>query len=264
MCSSDLCSGPGGSTSCTTRTLIINPPPNNPPEATPDVPSKTPECQSPVIFSFSWTYNDTDGDPESRFDFRVNDVNNVNDPNPKVNRSFAGLNNPVGTVNAQTVEVVESLQNDKILFNNTYHWWVRVWDQPGDNSDWVYGGSIDTPSGPPPNPSFKCSLDQTASEADWKSVCSEDELGAIIDETIWFKNFNPKTGPAYDTYQWEFIDPDTGLMETKFGQKVDYAFPEDKDYTVTHAVTDDGTSCSLSKPVNISEQLPEWREIPPT
>jgi len=227
--------------------LNITAAPNNPPSAINLSVEEGNYCTAtaPPIF-LKWVFTDPDAfDFQSAYQVQVD--NNSNFSSPEVDTG-------------KVISNSKTYPPPNLTYNTTYYWRLMVWDDKGDPStDWIVGPSFTTAS-PPPDPSFECSLDTTP--RDWKSNCNE--LGAIIGETVYFKNFNPQTGPAYGTYQWEFFDSDNNLLEAKSDQEVDYIFLEDEEYTVKHTVIDDGVSCDTSKPINISEVLPEWREIPPT
>ena len=128
---------PGGT--CTIQITVTTP--DQPPQVLNPTISNKNYCtsfQGHMTISFSWTYYDPDGNPGSRFQFRINDVNNVDAPNPKVDSDYTtGI--PNNTTQTQTVSVSINPGVNELSYNYTYYWWVRVWDNQGNNSGWVQG-----------------------------------------------------------------------------------------------------------------------------
>jgi len=212
---------------------------------------------------FRWKYRDDDGDNESRFDFRVNNVNNVNDLNPEVDRTVNGLSNPDGTVNTQAVLVVTPFPgpgSDKIAYNTPYYWWVRVWDSKGANSGWVAGPGFTTYAHALPWPDFTHS----------PSVPSVDEVVYFTDNSTCYdaandsyrcQEINPITG-TNNTYLWDFGD---GATSSDIGDTTHIYSEPSEGYTVELSVTDDLGTCTGTgdTPMITTLPLPEWKEIPP-
>ncbi|MCD6114841.1 hypothetical protein J7J74_00935 [bacterium] len=203
---------------------------------------------------FEWTYSDPDSDPETRFDFRINDTNNVNDPNPEVDRTISGLNNPSPTTNNQSVFVVSSPQPDKLQYNKTYYWWVRVWDSQGNNSDWQYGGSFTTKPHAYPYVSFSWNPEEPAVE----------EVVLFINQSKCYDNFNNEVNCS--SYLWtipptaEFTN---GTDQTSKDPQVIF-HETGEDIPITLRVTDaSGYSCEKTINIQINAPLPGWIEVPP-
>jgi hypothetical protein len=198
------------------------------------------------VANFSWTYNDPNGDPETRFDFQVD-----NDPSfssPEVDRSFTDLNNPSGTTNSQSVEIRNTSTSpggDYLTYNTTYYWRIRVYDNQGQDSGWVEGSSFNTDTHPWPWPDFtwtpeKPAIDQVVEFTDQSTAYG----GTSIADWFWtFQDGEPATA-------------NTATATTTFVSK------GIKD--VTLQVTDsDGYICDRTKQVTVTLPLPGWREIPP-
>ena len=205
---------------------------------------------------FKWQYNDLDGDSQLKFDFRVNNVNNVNDPLPEIDRT---INNPVCTdidpgpaiscINTQTAVIGTDLS-----YATPYFWWIRVHDNQGNNSGWVSG------------PAFT-----TASHAwPWPDFTFLPKRPSIGEEVRFFDNsrcFDANNVSYYcrdknNTYLWTFND---GTTSSERGD-VTHIYTETGIYTVTLRITDHLNplfSCEVKQPVNIFMPLPGWEEIMP-
>ena len=223
--------------------------------------------------SFKWNYSDADGDPQARFDFRINDINNINDPNPEVDRRFCADSN------TQTRIIISSLVSsphtycclaednldcsgiytvnvpDALAYNNTtYYWWVRVWDDQGDNSGWVaYPSSFTTKLHPYPWPNFT-------------PVPQNPKVGELVNFIDASKCYSSDAeddckNNSDNDYFWDFGD---GNTTTTVGN-VAHHFAPAKDYVVALTVTDaDGLgTCSYDVSVPVQLPVPEWREKRP-
>lgn len=205
---------------------------------------------------FRWVYRDTDGDNQFQFDFKVNNVNDVNDPNPEVNRTFNGLSNPDGTTNNQTVSVVSPIQSDKIAYNTRYYWWVRVWDSTGRDSGWIAGPSFITSFHAYPYPDFS---HQPVSPA-------AGEVVFFTDNSVCYR-LNPAGAPCKNdpiaNYQWDFQD--NGVIDSTVRGNVTTTYATAGNYTVRLYVTDDAGGCNRigDSPVGAQLPLPEYHEVPP-
>ena len=203
---------------------------------------------------FSWIYRDDDGDNQSRFDFRVSSVNNVNTTNPEVDRTFPGLNNPDGTTNNQVVSVVLSPEEDKIIYGKTYYWWVRVWDDQGNNSGWMQGLNFNTTSHAYPWIDFSWSPEKP----------SVNEVVEFIDKSEVYG------GTTKLSWYWEFPgsysceEPEAGCENIQKPSIKFLTILESQDNKVYLRVTDsDGFFCPGEKEIIITLPLPEYKEVPP-
>ena len=240
---------------------------NNPPTATPQ-PVPPPNCCSdnPAYF-FSWIYSDPDTNPESRFEFQVD--NNSGFGSPEVSRNFTGLSNPSPSTNTQAVLLVITAASDRIIYGNiTYYWRVKVYDSLGANSGWVNGSSFITPSHHYPNfpdPYFtwlpyRPSPDEQVQFSSSGSMCYDQvQTGAACVNIL---------NGGDDIYYWDFVNsptPDgdaTPAQSSETNPKTKFRTKGAKPVTLT--ITDsDGYSCTASLTVLVRYPLPKWREVGP-
>jgi len=215
------------------------------------------------LIGFKWIYQDNDNHDESRFDFRINNINNVNDLNPEVDRTYGSLNNPSGSTNAQQVLVKSPLEADKISFNKTYYWWVRVWDSIGADSGWVSGQSTTTPLHAHPDPDFTWSP-SSPSVDEIVQLCAVQTGVCGINESTCYNASNAPISCSSQAFEWslpsgvEFAS--TSAASTKNPQ---IKFTDSIDYEITLKITDDVGSCSQSHQIQATLPLPEWGETTP-
>lgn len=204
--------------------------------------------------SFQWKYNDADGDTETRFDFRVNNVNNVADPNPEIDKT---VNNPSCTdtdpgkalscINTQSGTVGTDLS-----YNTTYYWWVRVYDNQGNDSGWVQGPSFKTTPHAWPWPDFTCN------DADCESITpAEEEVITLKSVTTYYD------GQGH--CEWALpvgavVDSGNPNWDCELGVK--FQKGENQEITLT-AFDSDGYNCPHTETINVTEPVPEWEEITP-
>jgi len=205
--------------------------------------------------TFEWTYSDPDNDNQSRFDLIVSSVYNINPesiPNPEVNRTV-NITNPSPSTNSQYVYVIPSSESDKLQYNKTYYWWVRVWDDQGNDSGWVYVGNFNTALHAYPYISF-----------DWipQNPVVEETVAMINNSTCYDINNNPVECP-----NWLWQIPSTAEFTDGTSQTIKephIIFHETGNNSVTLQATDaTGYSCSRTKTISIQAPLPGWIEIPP-
>jgi len=203
---------------------------------------------------FEWTYFDPDSDPETRFDLRINDINNVNDPNPEVDRTISGLSNPSPTTNNQSVSVVPSYQPNKLQYNKTYHWWIRVWDNQGNNSGWQYAGSFTTALHAYPYVEFSWNPEKP----------TVDEVVQFINQSKCYDIHNNEVSCA--SYLWQIPSTAEFVNGTnQFSKDPQVVFHEKgKEIPIKLRVTDSSNqSCEKEKKIKVNLPLPGIIEIPP-
>ncbi|OGZ34302.1 MAG: hypothetical protein A2Y98_03540 [Candidatus Portnoybacteria bacterium RBG_19FT_COMBO_36_7] len=234
---------------------------NSPPKAENLQVVKGDYCSIIPVHSFSWTYSDDDGDNQSQFQFQVD--NNADFISPEVDMNFSGLSNPSPSTNNQLVNVAVSplpgsnqIEYNPNWPNPNYYWRVRVWDDQGGDSNWVYPpGSAILPGDPfatekhrypegydnfsmnPENPEAEESIQFTDN-----SICYDDD-------------------GACDFFSWDFL-PD-GDPLTSSDQNPIVKFPSGGTKSVTLKVTDsDGYYCIANRNLNFKIRY-FWREISP-
>ena len=220
------------------------------------------------LIRFRWTYQDEDGDNESRFDFRVNDINDVNDLNPEVNRISDGLNNPSGTTHDQFVLIESPLKENQVTFNKTYYWWARVWENEESNSGWVAGPSTTTDSHAWPFPDFIWSP-PSPSVDEVTQFCAVQESGVCLeDESICYNTSGAIPSPSCSgkSFLWSFspntIEYATGTSPSSENPRVKFLTQES--YDATLQITDPSVgTCSITKEIGITFPLPGWQEVAP-
>lgn len=205
---------------------------------------------------FSWIYSDPDGDPESRFQFQVDDKSNFADCNAgtncEVNRDFSGLSNPSPTTNEQQVSIAVSPGTNQLGYNTTYYWRVKVYDNQGKDSGWVDGLSFNTEAHRWPKCDFEwLPLSPSAKEdvqfTD-KSVCRG--LGDVVVPCASWKWTMPSVTyvSGTDTTQNPIVQFLTNLTGA----------------TIKLEVRDpDGNTCPCTRSINVNLPLPKWKEVTP-
>jgi len=101
----------------------------------------------PACYSGSFptpTLNWTVTGSSSQTNYQVQIDNNSNFSSPEVNRDYSGLSNSSPTTNNQTVSVAIAAASNRIIYNTTYYWRVKVYDSNGADSGWVSGSSFIT------------------------------------------------------------------------------------------------------------------------
>ncbi len=199
---------------------------NNPPSATNLTVSQPDYCQSGPQLTFSWRFQDPDGD--SQFAYQVQVDNNFDFSSPevdeKVNSSSQRYTTPFGKLN----------------YNTTYYWRLKVWDSKGAQSSWILGPATTTPKHAYPTPDFTFSPENPRTgELVQFTDRSQAFGGATIKSWLWtFQDGNP----SQSTQQ----NPTTTF--TSYGEK-----------QVTLTVTDsDNFTCSISKKINLKKPFLFW------
>jgi PKD repeat protein len=199
-------------------------------------------CSSPSHF-FSWTYLDPDGDTESKFQFQVD--NNSDFSSPEIDRTFDNLSNPSGTDNSQVVFVTSGGGADRIDYNTTYYWRVKVFDSKGGDSGWVQGAPFATEKHQYPIVDFS-----------WTP-----QFPALEEVTTFTPQVQTFGGSTVSSWNWTFQD---GTPATSASSTPQVTFSTSGDKQVTLQATDsDGYSCSTNKVVKVGFPLPKWKEVTP-
>ncbi len=201
------------------------------------------------ISNFSWQYSDSNGDPQTRYDFQVD--NHSGFASPEVDRSFAGLSNPSPTTNNQSVQirnVATAPGGDYLTYNTPYYWRVRVYDNQGNNSGWVQGPNFTTDTHPWP-------------WIDFSWAPNNPPLNTPVQFTDNSQVFG---GASKSSWSWVFENgnPATSNLQNPIVEFT--ARGSDNKNTVTLTVRDSsGKACTADKKVSVTLPLPGWIEIPP-
>ncbi|MCF7835727.1 MAG: PKD domain-containing protein [Candidatus Marinimicrobia bacterium] len=207
-------------------------------------------CTSP-LHHFSWTYSDPDGDNQTHLQLQLDREGDFASPEFDSGQiavgSYTCPNSTCDNDNSQTAPVD---------YNATYYWRVKVWDDQGGVSNWIYPGTATFSSLEHrfPAPSFTWSPQEPSSGEDVDftdgSVCY-DSLGGVVDCVSW---------------QWTFEDA-TPLSSSL--QNPTVQFDSSGQHSVGFRVYDpDGNACPvegspLIEIVGVKWGLPDWREILP-
>lgn len=198
-------------------------------------------CSIPVHY-FSWTYSDPDGDDESQFQFQVDDNNGFS--SPEIDRTQTG-SWPDGATTTQAVIVAELPSSDQIVYDTTYYWRVKVYDDQSAESDWIEGSSFKTEKHRYPFIDFSWSPQEPSAEEDV----------AFADQSTVYG------GATKSSWSWTFEDGDPA---TSGEENPVIQFTSRGVKQVSLGVTDsDGFTCQTTKSVGVQISLPGWREILP-
>ncbi len=213
---------------------------------------------------FKWIYKDEDGDNEIRYDFKINDVDDVDDLDPEVDKTFKGLSYPDGTENNQQVTVAKSAGENEITYNTTYYWWAKVYDEWGD-SGWISGSSFATAAHAYPDPDFTLEPEAPAVDV-FAQLCSVEAPG-LCDSDIskCYDINNEEVSCSGAEFTWD-ISGCNGIFVG--GTDEHSENPKVKLYSsgqIKLWITDqDGFGpCTISKDIEPKLPYPGWKEIPP-
>jgi len=104
---------------------------NNPPSASGLGVVKGDYCATPAHY-FSWTYTDPNGDDESQFQFQVD--NNSDFSSPEIDRTQTGTWSSGDSNNQTVIVTISPVPANRLGYNTTYYWRVKVWDEGGATS----------------------------------------------------------------------------------------------------------------------------------
>lgn len=198
--------------------------------------------KSPNNIFLSWQFNDPDsGDTQSAYEIEVTRKSDGTTETTGQQSSSASsfpvliINNHIGS---QLIWYDSSSQG--------YSWRVRTWDSSGAQSPWSDFNSFNT------------------TKHQWPSIIfnSSPEEPSKGEEVHFTDSSNCYDGDGgCDIWSWVFEDGDPSISPD---QNPTVQFIDNGTKTVTLEVTDsDGYSCPLTKCVNVSWALPDWREIFP-
>ena len=244
-------------------------------------------CSGSIFFG--WTYLDTAGNNEKSFEMQVSHDPNFGAGNIDFDynslSSSPNLDKPSGTVNNQSVFVKTSpgFESNRLSYNTTYSWRVKVYDSTGLDSNWVVAGqTFTTPLHAYPSPVLTVSpssaplannVDNVSfidSSATSQSTCYH------TDGTFYLCNsLTPAActaAPSYngtkDCYAWWFdyahkTTPDDFTIGSI--NNPPHPYTSVGNYLTRLQICDDVGCCSTPGSVTVKSPLsvPEWKEISP-
>ncbi|MBI2042472.1 MAG: hypothetical protein HYT21_01880 [Candidatus Nealsonbacteria bacterium] len=196
---------------------------------------------------FSWTYSDSDGDPQAAYEIEVDSNSAFQAPK---------FNHVVNT--GSTSYALDLSQDDnsdwisELSWNTTYFWRVKVKDSDGNWSDWTNSDQFKTPFHAYPWPDFN-----------WAPA--EPSQGEVV-------IFNPDAsvlygGTSVSSYLWTITQGEAVFVdETGTASRYPHIIFDTTDNQMRLRITDsDGYSCQTStKTVTVHLPLPEYEEAPPS
>lgn len=199
-------------------------------------------CLTPPIYGFSWEYYSAGGVSQSSYSVEIDDDS---DFSSALSFTTDGLNNPSPTTNSETAVVSTSPVFGQLAYNTNYYIQIMVEDLNGESSGWLSGTPFTTQGHPSPSINFSQSPIRPSAGEDTQFIDLTNVFGGTI-IAVW---------------SWIFED---GIPPTSSLEEPMMKFNTKGEKQVTLQVTDsDGYSCSESKPVNIADPLPGWKEIIP-
>jgi len=235
-----------------TTTFVLNRPPvvTNPTSAIDYCAHlRSPQVATGTALILNWTYSDTDGDPQRRYEIQIRRDNN----------NFAdSLNNSVITVTSSVPAHTVDRGTDpafwdppRPFFNTTFHWRVRSHD--GNFwSEWAATSFLVAQTHPSPLAIFS-HLPERISINEVVTFRSQNREGTIISQTY------DGTTPIF---RWDFVGGSPSLVTSTAMTTTTFTTVGERSTTLR--VTDGGGRfCVFSRAITVVPPLPEWREIPP-
>ncbi len=220
-----------------------------------------PIAEDAGLATFSWNYQDLDGDNQNSFQIQID--NNADFSSPAVDRTFSGLSNAPGSQNNQAVNIVVGGNGvDSLLYNTLYHWRVKVCQVDVDPalmstsplcSAWTNGTNYTTIAHPGPFTDFSTSNTSPGVTFTNNTVC-----------------YNVSGQTACKSYLYDFGDGSTFMVTNPALSPTAtiHTYPAIASYNATITATDnDNLQCSLENTVAVvnpvSASLPIWKETNP-
>lgn len=195
-------------------------------------------CLSGPAATVSWVYSDPSGSPQSAYQVQVDDQSSFNTPEADSGKIFCS--------GCRAYSTPQGL----LQFNKTYRARVRVWNQNDSASDWVVSPSWKTPSFAYPQVNFSFAPASPGQQ----QLITNDPI-QFIDQTVFYD------GKGDQSHSWLWLLGDGSSSTQKNPVK---SYPNQGNYNVTLTATDSASqSCSISKPLNIQNPNPIWKEVNP-
>ena len=228
---------------------------NSPPTATNLTVTPLDYCINSLPTRLFWTFSDLDPD-DTQGAYQVQIDNNSNFSSPEVDSGKVYSSSGAYTASG-------------ISYNTAYYWRLKVWDNNGADSGWIYPtpSSFDTPSHTYPDPDFTWSP-SSPSVGEVVQFCAVQESGVCLeDESTCYNTSGAIPSPSCSgkSFRWSFspgtVEYATGTSPTSENPRVKFLTQEP--YTATLQITDDLGTCSITKQIRVTFPLPEWQETAP-
>ncbi len=203
-------------------------------------------CSNPA-YNFSWIFSDLDtSDTQSQYQLQV-------DKEGTFALFVAGEVDTIATSNALSKEVllVKNAGINQLDYNTNYKGRVRVWDNNGGASDWVYGTNFTTPTHIYPSPYF-----------DWspKSIIKEQSIQFLSDASQCYNDSNNIISCSGANFIWTLID--SVIVGGTTANPI-IKFNVSGNPFISLQITDNVGACSTSTNARVSLSLPKYKEILP-
>lgn len=186
-------------------------------------------CASGPAATVSWTYSDPLGSPQSAY--RVQIDNNASFVSPEVE-----------SAKTTSTSTAYFSGTGVLQFGVNYNVRVMVWNSSDTPSAWSSTVGFSTPNYAYPQVGFSFS-----------------PTNPPISEPVQFTDATTFYAPGPTTWSWLFGDAGSSTL-----QNPTHTYITQGSYGATLTATDNaGQSCSLTKPVNIQQAIPVWKEVAP-
>lgn len=186
-------------------------------------------CASGPAATVSWTYSDPMGSPQSAYQVQID--NNASFVSPEVN-SGKVLSGSTAYFSGTGI----------LQFNTNYNVRVMVWNSSDTSSPWSSTVGFSTPNYAYPQVGF-----------------SFFPANPPINEPVQFTDATTFYAPGPAAWNWLFGDAGSSAL-----QNPTHTYTTQGSYGATLTATDNASqSCSLTKPVNIQQAIPVWKEVAP-
>ena len=231
------CSNSGASAQDTVNVIVSGSVPNNPGNVFVTQPNY---CVSGPAATTEWTYSDPSGSPQSAYQVQIDDQGSFSSPewdSGKVSCSGCRAN---------------STPQGYLAFNTIYKARVRVWNGYDITSGWTESSSWKTPIHAYPQTNFSF-----AGAIPGQQNLIPDLPIQFTDQSTCYNNQqNPVT---CSSWLWNFDDSTTSTQRNP-----QHTYSQTNTYNVNLKATDsDGINCSITKPVQVIELNPIWKEVNP-
>jgi len=212
-------------------------------------------CTNPVQY-FTWQFQDPDpGDTQGAYQLQVDkDL----PPDWVAGKDEYDSRVCYSSVQNAQVPVVKDPGVNQLGYNTSYNWRLKVWDEHGASSGWIYGPAFDTEVHIYPTPDFIWTP-TSPTQGEIVQFCA-----TCNDESTCYDINNNKISCSGQSFLWTFPEGTTfatGSSPTSENPRVKFNSTGEK--IVTLEITDDVGTCSKTKTIGVMLPLPKWKEISP-